>query len=302
VPTAAQQNLLYSLKKENEHVLFRSETGTGKSFLLAMYALNQPRSLNEQTHPTTSTLVLVPNPDLAIQYYYWITQILSSSVKDPDKTAKIVQTFFRTDEEDEKAQIERLARSPNPHIVISTPTRMLDMIARDPDSFDVSHLRSIIVDEADNVIQPPDEKSKKPHHRTPGEILLDWIFEKRKTLPSQTFMQFIATSATLTTRFSNFLTQKDWLSPPIASYTLVAPTKAVVPGITEQHVLMVSLVKSPNPNLIPDRIQIKPARLPYVTIHRNVRTKPPRTYEPPRQTTYPPNYLTIPAIQRLLRD
>jgi superfamily II DNA/RNA helicase len=99
-PTEAQQKLLFSLRQEKQHILFRAETGSGKSFILAMYALNLSRSVNQENQPTTTSLILVPNPDLAIQYHYWITQILSTSVKDPQKMARIVQAIYRTNERD----------------------------------------------------------------------------------------------------------------------------------------------------------------------------------------------------------
>jgi len=303
VPTEAQQKLLLSLKKEEEHVFFRAETGSGKSFILAMHALNRPRSLDASAHPRTSILILVPNPDLAIQYYYWITQVLGTSVGDSDRAAKIVQAFFRTEETEEKAQEERLEKHPVPHIVISTPTRMLDMIASNPNAFDFSCLTNIILDEADDIVVPREQtSSKKIQHRAPGEILLDYLFEKHRTQPSTEFLRLIATSATLSTTFASFIEQKEWVSDPVVTFTLAAPSKVYyTPSNTEQHALMVSLVKSPTPELVPDRFRIKPAFLPYVTLHHKIRTNPPKNPEPPLQTDYPPNYLSISAIQHILR-
>jgi superfamily II DNA/RNA helicase len=198
VPTLAQQNLLYALKKKDQHILFRANTGTGKSFILAMHALNLPRAMSSETKPTTTVLILVPNPDLAVQYHYWITQILGPSFKDSTKSLQIVQTLFRTKEGEEK-QEQNLREFPNPHIIISTPTRMLDLIAKDTNLIDVENASTIIVDEADELFQPPDKITNKIRHPTPAEILLDWIYEKRTANKVKTSMQFIATSATLTT-------------------------------------------------------------------------------------------------------
>src|SRR5277367_6289671 len=104
VPTDAQQRLLYALKAEDQHLLFRAETGTGKSFMTAMHALNLSRSMTTENQPTTTVIILVPTQDLAVQHHYWITNILGTSIKDPIKTAKIVQTLFRTDTEGEQKQ------------------------------------------------------------------------------------------------------------------------------------------------------------------------------------------------------
>src|SRR5271169_414311 len=129
VPTEAQQKLLYLLLRENKHIFFRAETGSGKSFILAMHALNLPRATDDKNQPTSTTLILVPNPSLAIQYHYWITQILGPSIKDPKKMPKVVQAIFRTGREEEEQQENLLREFSNPHIIISTPTRILDLIA-----------------------------------------------------------------------------------------------------------------------------------------------------------------------------
>ena len=272
-----------------------------------MHALNLPRSLNKAIRPTTTALIIVPNPDLAVQYFYWIKAILSTSITDPTKLARVVQTIFRTNTDDEILQEKKLSEYSNPHILITTPTRMLDLISKDQTMFDFMNLKTIIVDEADEIIQPPEKVvTKKIRHATPGEQLLDWIFEKRKTNPTKEFMKFVATSATLTTNFNSFLSEKAWLGDtPVDSYKVIAPSAAHSTSLqTEQHVLLVSLQKSKNPELKPDRLRIASAQLPYATMHHNIRTKPPRAEdaEPATATEYPPNYLAIPAMQRILRE
>jgi len=307
VPTEAQQDLLFSLKKERQHTFFRAETGSGKSFILAMHALNLPRSLNRGIRPTTTALIIVPNPDLAVQYFYWIKAILSTSITDPAKLARIVQAIFRTNTDDEQKQEQKLTEFPCPHVIITTPTRMLDLIAKDQSLFDFENLKTIIVDEADEIIQPPEKVViKKIRHPTPGEQLLDWIFEKRKAVSATEFMKFVATSATLTTSFNSFLSEKEWLGDtPVDSFKVISPSSAhSTSPQTEQHVLLVSLRKSSMPEQQPDRIRIAAARLPHATMHHNVRTKPPREKdeEAEAKTHYPPNYLAIPAMQRVLRE
>ena len=212
VPTDAQQRLLFALKTEDQHLFFRAETGTGKSFMTAMHALNLSRSMTAGNQPTTTVIILVPTQDLAVQYHYWITSILGTSIKDPAKTAKIVQTLFRTDTEAEQKQEQLLQENPNPHVIISTPTRMLDIVSQKAESFDIDNLKCIILDEADDLVQPPEKTNgKKPRHPTPGEILLDWIFGKRNVNPKPDFMKLIAISATLTKQFEEFIFEKGWL-------------------------------------------------------------------------------------------
>lgn len=308
VPTEVQQNLLYSFNKTDQHLFFRGETGSGKSFILAMYALNLARAVNSQGRPTTTTLILVPNPDLAMQYQYWITQILSSSVKDPTRAYRVVQAVYRTSEDGvEEEQEQRLKDFANPHVLISTPTRLLDLIAKDGGILDVENLKYIIIDEADEIIQPPAKVVvNKIRHSTPGEILLDWIFKKESSYPTKGYMRLIATSATLTTAFNTFITEKGWLGDsPVNAYKLVQPSTAhTTSQKVDHHVLMVSLEKSPTPDRQPDRVCIEPAELPHATLHHNIRTKAPREKDsqPPLNLEYPPNYLSIPAMQRILRE
>ena len=310
VPTDAQQRLLYALKAENQHLFFRAETGTGKSFMTAMHALNLSRSMTTENQPTTTVIILVPTQDLAVQYHYWITNILGTSIQDPTKTAKIpkiVQTLFRTDTEGEQKQDQLLQDNPNPHVIISTPTRMLDMISQKADSFDIENLKCIILDEADDLVQPPEKTNgKKPRHPTPGEILLDWIFGKRNVSAKSEFMKLIAISATLTKQFEEFILEKGWLGTHrVDTRTLQSRNEPyATPHTADQHVLLVSLNKSSNPTLQPDRIRISAPRLPEVSLFHNVRTNPPRAedIEPAKPTDYPPNYLSIPAMQRIIRE
>lgn len=275
--------------------------------MVAMHALNLSRSMNGENQPTTTVIILVPTQDLAIQYHYWIGKVLGTSVKDPRKTAKIVQTIFRTDSEGEQTQEQLLQENPSPHIIISTPTRMLDMISQRAELFDIDNLKCIILDEADDLVQPPEKtNTKKPRHPTPGEILLDWVFQKRGVSENTEFMKLIAISATLTRQFEEFIFEKGWLGTHrVDTRTLQSRNEPyATPHTADQHVLLVSLNKSTNPALQPDRIQISAPRLPEVSLFHNVRVNLPRgeNIEPAKSTDYPPNYLSIPAMQRVIRE
>jgi DEAD/DEAH box helicase len=265
-----------------------------------MYALSSPRTMNSATRPSTATLILVPNPELAVQYYYWIVQVLRTTGRFKNNIEKVVQAFFRTDDEAERKQEERLKEF-HPHIVIATPTRMLDILVTNADAFDVLHLRTIIADEMDHVVVRPNI-SKKINHRSPGEILLDWIFDKRKANSKTDFVRFIGASATLTKSYAAYIEEKKWLSEPIIPYSL-SPVENVhtSPPTIEQHVLLVSLRQSHKLELVPDGVFITPATLPEVNLHHNIRTNPPKLENPRSESPYPPNYLTIPSMQHLIR-
>jgi len=314
VPTFAQQTLLFRLKEEpDKHVLFRAETGTGKSFIMAMWALNLNRSLDNAIvpKPTTTVLIIVPNPDLAIQYYYWISRILSSSFKAMTKIANLVQVFYRGNEDEEERQEQRSRENPHPHIIISTPTRLLDLLHEHAEQFDLDHLKYIFFDEADEIIQPPSPTVKKAiRHVQPGEILLDWIWRKRAAaaeIPQEAqYPRLLAVSSTLSYNFKDYMVEKFISKDKIVSEGLqrqsaIQPTPR---NKTDHFVILVSLNKSEDPTSTPDRIVIQPALLPRATLHDNIRQRPlPLSLrEPAEETEYPPNYLAIPAMQRLLRE
>ena len=300
VPTEAQQDLLFALKKEDEHVFFRAETGTGKSFILAMHALNLSRSLNADSKPTTTILILVPNPDLAIQYHYWIHSILPKQAGSQSKRSEIIQTLFRSEENIEKEQEEKLKLSKDPHIIVSTPTRILDLISQDTELFDFQNIKAIILDEVDELIQPPSPiQTTKIHHKTPAEILLDWIFEAHPKISPR----LITTSATLTTTLTDFLTSKPWMSTKelFKHGVYAASTIHTTPRTASQYVFLTSLLKSPSPDTIPDKLVISQPTLPSVTLHHNLRLSPPKPSSEVEYSEYPPNYLAISALQRLIR-
>jgi len=314
VPTFAQQTLLFQLKEEpDKHVFFRAETGTGKSFIMAMWALNLNRSLNDAIvpRPTTTVLIIVPNPDLAIQYHYWISRILSSSFKAMTKIANLAQVFYRGNEDEEERQEQRLRENPHPHVIISTPTRLLDLLHEHAERFDLDHLKYIFFDEADEIIQPPSPTvTKAIRHAQPGEILLDWIWKKRaaatETHQEAQYPRLVAVSSTLSYNFKDYMIErfisKDKLvSKGLQRESAIQPTPR---NKTDHFVILVSLNKSDDPTSTPDRIVIQPALLPRATLHDNIRRRPlpSNLREAAEESEYPPNYLAIPAVQRLLRE
>jgi superfamily II DNA/RNA helicase len=313
VPTFAQQTLLYQLKEApDKHLLFRAETGTGKSFIMAMWALNVDRSVDNAVlpKPTTTVLIIVPNPDLAIQYHYWISRTLSSSFKAIAKMSNLVQVFYRSNEDEEEHQEQQLREHPHPHIIISTPTRLLDLLSDHAERFDFDHLKYVMIDEADEIIQPPNPMARGIRHARPGETLLDWIWRKRAaaapTPEEVTYPRLVTISSTLTYDFQDYMIEKFIPKAQLVSRGL-QPHFAVQPtprNKTDHFVVLLSLNRAEDPMTTPDRVVIQPALLPRATMQDHIRQKalPVSKRESPIETEYPPNYLAIPAMQRLIRE
>ncbi len=159
-PTPVQRKML-SVLMSNMSILTRSPAGTGKSSALALYALSQERN----PHGGTTTLILVPHIMLGIQYYDGIRNLIKGSFLNIDDVVQILHrsTPSNSDEttnssdstpsRDENEQISLLMNNPNPHIIISTPTRILDILSSsDRSLLPLYNVSTIIVDEADTLV------------------------------------------------------------------------------------------------------------------------------------------------------
>jgi len=212
--TPIQARLLASLSKRM-HLALADTPGTGKSFALAIWLLNIDRSITTvsgEVEPTTTALVLVRSADLAMQYEFWISNILarSGSQEIEGNIAGFIQSLYRTGTVggDEK-QKGRLEEHPKPHIIVATPKRVLDLLEEARESprklLDLEHLKMVIVDDADSLLDlgigwkpPPKGLQRVPqvpkvspvgfsHERKagrekaapPAEQLLDYIFQSR---------------------------------------------------------------------------------------------------------------------------
>lgn len=118
--------------------------GSGTSTAIAAFtALKRPMKMqSDDTASMISSLILVPSPQLARQYVDLIGKITQNQVQ--------AAAVFRGDEACTACQEKALA-SGTPEILISTPTRLLDLLA-DPEKrhlVPVHALNCIAIDEAD---------------------------------------------------------------------------------------------------------------------------------------------------------
>lgn len=141
------QGALIPLILKGKHVMAHSETGTGKSFGIALAVAN--RLLREQINYRLHTLILVPTEELSLQYEKWLRHFAGES-------AQVVQAAI------ERIPLEvQLARLHNvhPHVLVGTPQRIAELHRCAPAFLNHEKLRRridcLILDEADMILSTP---------------------------------------------------------------------------------------------------------------------------------------------------
>lgn len=190
---------MLALLNSDLSILVRSCAGTGKSLATALFMLSFPGQTSNANGgagmggngPYITHLLIVPTPDLALQYY----QIFEKLLKDtPLNIHKVVQHIYRCDEVREARQISLLRAHPGPRILIGTPTRILDILASPDlrDTLPLNNLATVAMDEVDQLLPRKDVfmNPKTQHHtakddhaalRVPAQILLNHVVPWRNT-------------------------------------------------------------------------------------------------------------------------
>ncbi|KAF8250808.1 hypothetical protein K440DRAFT_108254 [Wilcoxina mikolae CBS 423.85] len=193
--TSIQYSLLTKLTK-GYSVIAHSMPGRGKSFAISVWLLTLVRSMRliaEKGNKslTTTALIIVPNIELVQQYHTHITALLEATGSQAimSNPAGFVQALHRGEGLAEKMELLNTHR--NPHILIATPTVLLDILSSKDsairDLVDYNSLKAIVVEQADDALYhyeypipddaaPPD--SDKP--QDPLLILLDYVTKARK--------------------------------------------------------------------------------------------------------------------------
>lgn len=196
------QGALIPLILRGKHIIAHAETGTGKSFGIALAVAN--RLLRNQINYRLHTIILVPTEELSFQYEKWLRHFGGGS-------PQIVQVAV------ESIPLEvQLGRLHNiqPHILVGTPQRIA-AINQYASSFLKEKLRRcvdcLILDEADLVLAQPIRLSRAKGTDPPsdGVGLVDRLFRTRQ---EEVPAQMVAASATVdsaTARVLNAWTRND---------------------------------------------------------------------------------------------
>jgi len=152
-PTQFQTRLL-ALMTGYLSTIAKGNQGSGRTLALIIAALNLKRSLRRGEG--INTLILVKSTDNVIQYKNIIKGIISkmdipSNVEANFNT--VAQFLYRSTDEEELDQQTILGEFPVPHILVSTPQRLLDLLStRGMDFIKIKNLSAIFVDDFDHMI------------------------------------------------------------------------------------------------------------------------------------------------------
>ncbi|KAK7200704.1 DEAD-boc ATP-dependent (RNA) helicase [Novymonas esmeraldas] len=176
------QGALVPLLLKGKHVIAHSETGTGKSFGIALAIAN--RIIRDQLNYRLHTVVLVPTEELALQYDKWLRHFGGC-------TAQVVQVAIESIPLE--AQLAKL-HNIQPHVLVGTPQRVADVVRLSHTILGEKLRRKVdcvVLDEADMIIHTHVTYGRQ---RLSGANLVDRIFRnRREEVPAQ----LVAASATV---------------------------------------------------------------------------------------------------------
>ncbi|AYU76788.1 ATP-dependent DEAD/H RNA helicase [Leishmania donovani] len=176
------QGALVPLLLKGKHVIAHSETGTGKSFGVALGIAN--RIIRDQLNYRLHTVVLVPTEELALQYDKWLRHFGGC-------TSQVVQVAI--DSIPLEAQLAKL-HNIQPHVLVGTPQRVADIVRLSPSILGEKLRRKVdcvVLDEADMIIHANVAYGRQ---RLSGANLVDRLFRnRREEVPAQ----LVAASATV---------------------------------------------------------------------------------------------------------
>ncbi|KAE8263989.1 hypothetical protein A4X09_0g7087 [Tilletia walkeri] len=198
-PTLAQTALLDAITQPND-VILRAHTGTGKSFALLLALLAKPRVLfphstdslsssadqQQQNRHGIASIIVVPSNELAFQYYAWARALLPQSGSELNPIIQLLVRGHPTLSDQD--QLDLLRNTP-PHLIVATPTRLLEIISSKTNEgqslLGLSTLRTLALDEADALLDLPGRfpthKLKWRHtvHPSPSLVFLNEVMRLR---------------------------------------------------------------------------------------------------------------------------
>lgn len=161
------QKRLWSLMTGGLSSVAKGDQGSGRTTALAVTALNMRR--NWRRGEGVNTLIIVKTAEMVRQYQRIVDGILG------DRAGPYVaQYLYRTTTEAEDQQLLTLDDNLVPHVLVSTPQRLLDLLStRGMDFIKINSLSAIMVDDFDTMIDSEDylDVAKKP----PVVQLLDYV-------------------------------------------------------------------------------------------------------------------------------
>ena len=135
-PTAIQKNVIPTLLGGKD-VIAKAQTGTGKTFAYVLPILEKSKANTKEIQ----SLIITPTRELAIQVTSEIRKLTAKN-----KGFSVLSVYGGKSHEEEIKELEQ-----NVNIIVGTPGRLLDHVKRG--NLDLSHLRFLVIDEADQLLQ-----------------------------------------------------------------------------------------------------------------------------------------------------
>lgn len=197
-PTLVQSRSLPLTFLTKHHCMIRSETGSGKSLVFLLPAL-------QERLPGLSSLIVVPTRELAVQLYHNASKLNSDLRDNRRKRMMAMYTGVNSDEE-----LLEMYVSLKPHLLIATPKQLLKLLETNVKDF--VNLRRLVLDEVDKLLlvsnkrAPKKQKLNREQHPRPCSVVLTKLLELKRRFKTQ----LIATSATLDVNVQEELVEMGW--------------------------------------------------------------------------------------------
>ncbi|THH33515.1 hypothetical protein EUX98_g648 [Antrodiella citrinella] len=251
-PTATQTTFLPALLGGKD-VLLSDKTGSGKTFALVLglwgrYIAQQERGGKRPT----STLILTPHRDLALQCAYWVYRLQGLPSTDAEP---FVHLLLRSASEPltDRSRLTELRDSKSP-LTIGTPQAVLEVLHADPSALPLGRFGTVVVDEVDGMVEiPPPPGSGKSakikfeknwkRHPTPTRQVLDMMYLEEDAPARRP--QLVMMSATLSGHHRQWLQSHSGWFPNrgkdvVGVYAPDTTVAVAAPDTITHHAILVS--------------------------------------------------------------
>lgn len=228
-PEYAQKQFL-SIVNSDISLVWNSLPGCGVSTALDVALLSKPDRINVMNSKNrkdfgVNHLLIVSSELAGKQHLKRLLEISKANTSKEEDTTKaegyVAQLLYRASPEAEKEQLALLRKAPSPQVLITTPTRLMDILQSDfRNRLNLKQLTSIFVDDADVLL--PQEKfilksknQKVNSHTKPLIELGDYIASLRNGFMRSELMAFpplqvVWAGATLKPFHKRLLTSLGW--------------------------------------------------------------------------------------------
>lgn len=224
-----------------------------RTFALILTLWSRFIAQQERGGRQTSTLILTPHRDLALQCAYWVYRLQGPNPS--ADTDPLVQLLLRSASEPltDSTRLSELRTSKSP-LMIGTPQAVLEVLHADPTALSLERFGTVVVDEVDGMVEIPPlpnagksakikfEKNWK-RHPSPTRQILDMVLRDEDSPARKP--QLVMMSATLSKHQRHWLQEDSgWFDKRgknvISVYGYDATVADAAPKTITHHAIMVA--------------------------------------------------------------